>query len=123
MSGVLTAGYVSPSSDCLFFLANKAWWGAARPGDRRSAANLHGGVLDGAVKSIPRNDEPMTAKVVDLVILDLDVQLKEYKRRYEQAKTELRRFKGGFLSCSHIHSILNINSVICRRRSSYSYKP
>jgi hypothetical protein len=85
--------------------------------------NLHGGVLDGAVESIPWNDEPMTAKDADPVIRDLDVQLKEYKRRYEQAKTKLRSFKGGFLSCNHIHSILNINSVICRQRSSYSYKP
>ena len=48
----------------------------------------------------------MTVKDADLVIRDLDVQLKEYKRRYEQANTELRSFKGGFLSCSHIHSII-----------------
>ena len=42
-----------------------------------------------------RNDELMTAKDSDLaVIRDLDMQLKEYKRKYEQAKTELRSVKG-----------------------------
>jgi len=42
-----------------------------------------------------RNDELMTAKDADLVIIrDMDVQLKEYKRKYEQAKTELRSVKG-----------------------------
>ncbi|TFK62244.1 hypothetical protein BDN72DRAFT_848826 [Pluteus cervinus] len=41
-----------------------------------------------------RNDELMTAKDADLVVIrDLDIQLKEYKRKYEQAKTELRGFK------------------------------
>ncbi|OSX61913.1 hypothetical protein POSPLADRAFT_1181965 [Postia placenta MAD-698-R-SB12] len=41
-----------------------------------------------------RNDELMTAKDSDLtVIRDLDAQLKEYKRKYEQAKTELRSVK------------------------------
>ncbi|KAI6131244.1 hypothetical protein EDD17DRAFT_639635 [Pisolithus thermaeus] len=41
-----------------------------------------------------RNDELMTGKEADLaVIRDLDSQLKEYKRRYEQAKTELRSVK------------------------------
>ncbi|PCH36738.1 hypothetical protein WOLCODRAFT_109116 [Wolfiporia cocos MD-104 SS10] len=41
-----------------------------------------------------RNDELMTAKDADLaVIRDLDAQLKEYKRKYEQAKTELRSIK------------------------------
>ena len=44
-----------------------------------------------------RNDELMTAKDADLaVIRDLDTQLKEYKRKYEQAKTELRSVKGWF---------------------------
>ncbi|KAA1470711.1 hypothetical protein DENSPDRAFT_836571 [Dentipellis sp. KUC8613] len=38
-----------------------------------------------------RNDELMTSKDSDLVVIrDLDTQLKEYKRKYEQAKTELR---------------------------------
>lgn len=42
-----------------------------------------------------RNDELMTAKDSDLVVIrDLDAQLKEYKRKYEQAKTELRSVKG-----------------------------
>lgn len=42
-----------------------------------------------------RNDELMTAKDSDLVVIhDLDLQLKEYKRKYEQAKTELRSVKG-----------------------------
>ncbi|KIJ65805.1 hypothetical protein HYDPIDRAFT_27039 [Hydnomerulius pinastri MD-312] len=41
-----------------------------------------------------RNDELMTAKDADLVVIrDLDNQLKEYKRKYEQAKTELRSVK------------------------------
>jgi len=39
----------------------------------------------------------MTAKENDFnVIRDFDCQLKEYKRKYEQAKTELRSVKGGF---------------------------
>jgi hypothetical protein len=45
-----------------------------------------------------RNDELMTAKENDLnVIRDLDSQLKDYKRKYEQAKTELRSVKGIYL--------------------------
>ncbi|KAK0460896.1 uncharacterized protein EV420DRAFT_1619444 [Desarmillaria tabescens] len=41
-----------------------------------------------------RNDELMTAKDSDLAVMrDLDSQLKEYKRKYEQAKTELRSIK------------------------------
>lgn len=41
----------------------------------------------------------MTAKENDLnVIRDLDSQLKEYKRKYEQAKTELRNVKGKLAS-------------------------
>ena len=44
-----------------------------------------------------RNDELMTAKDSDLIVIrDLDTQLKEYKRKYEQAKTELRNVKGMF---------------------------
>lgn len=39
----------------------------------------------------------MAAKENDLnVIRDLDSQLKEYKQKYEQAKTELRSVKGRF---------------------------
>ncbi|THH15019.1 hypothetical protein EW146_g5389 [Bondarzewia mesenterica] len=41
-----------------------------------------------------RNDELMTSKDSDLVVIrDMDIQLKEYKRKYEQAKTELRSVK------------------------------
>ncbi|KAJ6603144.1 hypothetical protein B0H10DRAFT_2167264 [Mycena sp. CBHHK59/15] len=41
-----------------------------------------------------RNDELMTAKDSDLIVIrDLDNQLKDYKRKYEQAKTELRSVK------------------------------
>ncbi|KAI8974031.1 hypothetical protein BD414DRAFT_468647 [Trametes punicea] len=41
-----------------------------------------------------RNDELMAAKDNDMaVIRDLDAQLKDYKRKYEQAKTELRSVK------------------------------
>jgi hypothetical protein len=52
-----------------------------------------------------RNDELMTAKDADLaVIRDLDNQSKEYKRKYEQAKNELRSVKGAihicFIECS-----------------------
>lgn len=47
-----------------------------------------------------RNDELMTAKDADLtVIRDLDNQLKEYKRKYELAKTELRSVKGKSFFC------------------------
>jgi hypothetical protein len=42
-----------------------------------------------------RNDELMSAKEADSDnIRDLTTQLKEYKRKYEQAKTELRSVKG-----------------------------
>lgn len=42
-----------------------------------------------------RNDELMVSKDSDNVLIrDLDNQLKEYKRKYEQAKTELRSVKG-----------------------------
>ncbi|KAF9528478.1 hypothetical protein CPB83DRAFT_766575 [Crepidotus variabilis] len=41
-----------------------------------------------------RNDELMNAKDADnMLIRDLDNQMKEYKRKYEQAKTELRSVK------------------------------
>ncbi|KAH8115471.1 hypothetical protein DFH11DRAFT_1688560 [Phellopilus nigrolimitatus] len=41
-----------------------------------------------------RNDELMIAKDSDLaVIQNLDLQMKDYKRKYETAKTELRSFK------------------------------
>lgn len=42
-----------------------------------------------------RNDELMTAKDADLAVIHkLDIQLKEYKKKYEAAKTELRSVKG-----------------------------
>jgi hypothetical protein len=44
-----------------------------------------------------RNDELMAAKDSYLAMIrELDTQLKEYKRKYEQAKTELRSVKGKF---------------------------
>ncbi|KAK2464198.1 hypothetical protein APHAL10511_003655 [Amanita phalloides] len=54
--------------------------------------------LEGLVSELTdlsrRNDELMTAKESDAkVIRELDNQLKEYKRKYEQAKTELRTVK------------------------------
>ena len=42
-----------------------------------------------------RNDELMNEKEADATLIrDLDNQLKEYKRKYESAKTELRSVKG-----------------------------
>jgi hypothetical protein len=57
-----------------------------------------------------RNDELMTSKDSDLIVIrDLDTQLKEYKRKYEQAKTELRSVKGIYTFllkfASYLHSI------------------
>jgi protein SPA2 len=53
-----------------------------------------------------RNDELMTAKDADLMVIrDLDSQLKEYKRKYEQAKTELRNVKGEVNSILYAHFI------------------
>ena len=44
-----------------------------------------------------RNDELLAAKDDDLIhIRELEGQVKEYKRKYEQAKTELRSAKGMF---------------------------
>ena len=49
-----------------------------------------------------RNDELMAAKEADHnVIKDLDSQLKEYKRKYEQAKTDLRGLKGASFVFNH----------------------
>ena len=57
-----------------------------------------------------RNDELMTEKDNDLALIrDLEVQVKEYKRKYEQAKTELRSVKGECLSCYLHHCRLNGN--------------
>jgi hypothetical protein len=42
-----------------------------------------------------RNDELMNTKDADNVLIrELDNQVKEYRRKYEQAKTELRSVKG-----------------------------
>jgi protein SPA2 len=42
-----------------------------------------------------RNEELMAAREDDNnIIRDLNGQVKEYKRKYEQAKTELRSIKG-----------------------------
>jgi hypothetical protein len=60
-----------------------------------------------------RNDELMTSKDSDLVIIrDLDVQLKEYKRKYEQAKTELRSTKGAHSVPGLQNGSERINSII-----------
>ena len=51
-----------------------------------------------------RNDELMSAKDNDLVVIrDLEAQMKEYKRKYEQAKTELRSAKG--LNLSYLYDV------------------
>ena len=56
------------------------------------------GLMEELTELSRRNDELMTAKDADLtVIRDLDTQCKDYKRKYELAKTELRGVKG---SCS-----------------------
>lgn len=59
--------------------------------------------LEGLVSELndlsQRNDELMNAKDSDLAIIqNLDAQLKDYKRKYESAKTELRSLKGLRLS-------------------------
>jgi hypothetical protein len=88
----------------LSFIVNN-WRGGAPncPGivDQPRTEDRHGGALDGSVGSVPP-ERP--AHVV--VIRDLDVQLQECKRKYEQAKTELSSVKGGLSFYSHIHSIL-----------------
>ena len=62
-----------------------------------------------------RNEELMLEKDNDLaVIRELEAQVKEYKRKYEQAKTELRSAKG----LSHI-PLIKIHYAH-RRLSHYS---
>ncbi|KAH9962506.1 hypothetical protein BGW80DRAFT_1545542 [Lactifluus volemus] len=62
-----------------------------------------------------QNDELMLSKDSDLVVIcDLDAQLKEYKRKYEQAKTELRSVKATSLTA--IDSLLSAgrsNAPMC----------
>ena len=44
-----------------------------------------------------RNDELLSAKDNDMAMMrELEGQVKEYKRKYEQAKNELRSAKGVF---------------------------
>lgn len=58
-----------------------------------------------------RNDELMTAKDSDLIVIrDLDAQLKEYKRKYEQAKTELRSVKGAHTIHQPLNDLWNCTS-------------
>jgi len=60
-----------------------------------------------------RNDELMTSKDSDLVVIrDLDAQLKEYKRKYEQAKTELRSVKGILIATDRLSSYTRTNSHV-----------
>ena len=62
------------------------------------------GLLSELADLMHRNDELMIAKESDMhVIHNLDMQLKEYKRKYETAKTELRSFKGLFHESSNQH--------------------
>ena len=52
-----------------------------------------------------RNDELQAEKDSDLALIrELESQVKEYKRKYEQAKTELRSAKG---TCFHTVSRLS----------------
>lgn len=53
------------------------------------------GLMEELTELSRRNDELMTAKDADLALIrDLDSQSKDYKRKYELAKTELRGLKG-----------------------------
>lgn len=75
-----------------------------------------------------RNDELMTAKDSDLVVIrDLDNQLKEYKRKYEQAKTELRSVKGtstlSALLCQSVQGRLQLHlNCSCKHQRSTNLK-
>lgn len=53
------------------------------------------GLLDALQETGARNEELMADKEADMVLVQtLNSQVKEYKRKYEQAKTELRNNKG-----------------------------
>lgn len=55
-------------------------------------------VLTEASELSKRNEELMAARDADNnIIRDLNAQMKDYKRKYEQAKTELRSVKGTVL--------------------------
>lgn len=59
-----------------------------------------------------RNDELMIAKESDLAVINnLDMQLKEYKRKYETAKTELRSFKSTSQLLTGLFTYLQYNFV------------
>ena len=56
------------------------------------------GLMEELTELSRRNDELMTAKDADLAVIhDLAAQCKDYKRKYELAKTELRGLKGSCL--------------------------
>lgn len=53
------------------------------------------GLLDSLRELSARNEEMMADKDADMVLIQtLNEQIKEYKRKYEQAKTELRNTRG-----------------------------
>jgi hypothetical protein len=57
------------------------------------------GLLDVLRESSNRNEELMADKDADILLVQtLNNQLRDYKRKYEQAKTELRNSKGSILS-------------------------
>jgi len=59
------------------------------------------GLLDELRESSNRNEELMADKDADMLLVQtLNNQLRDYKRKYEQAKTELRNSKGSILSQS-----------------------
>ena len=60
-----------------------------------------------------QNNKLMTAKDLDLIVIhDLDVQLKEYKWKYKQAKTELRSVKGTSAPfVYHLFLVVNFNFI------------
>ena len=58
------------------------------------------GLMEELTELSRRNDELMTAKDSDLAVIhDLDAQCRDYKRKYESAKTELRGLKGPSSFC------------------------
>lgn len=70
------------------------------------------GLMEELTELSRRNDELMTAKDADLaVIRDLDAQCKDYKRKYESAKTELRGLKGP-CSLVLIKTVVLLNAYI-----------
>lgn len=53
------------------------------------------GLLDALRESSNRNEELMADKDADMLLVQtLNNQVKDYKKKYEQAKTELRNTKG-----------------------------